>query len=769
MSRIQTSALVIAVAAAMAAGTAHAMPQHPATASAVRTNSKLSPESQQGAVSPVVGRQPQPPKKRKVRTLKTIVVNGSFISKAGHSALRMNVPSRDTPFSISTYTRSFMNAVDVSNVNQLYSYMTGIHSNGITAYDLVLRGFSSGVNDQNSILVNGLPGLASRFAPLPTFGLERIDVVRGPASVLNGEEQPGGFVDLVTKKPQAEPAYEFLTRARTYDGAGVGFTDSPGIEAAVDLTGPIDTNKRVLYRLVMDDTNNDTFRNAGYDHSQYFSPSLTWNISDATSLTAQYTYLRDRDSYDTELVAPDSNINLVPSITTRYQEPSDYESERASVLALFFKHRFANGWVWNVDTRDVWHTDLAHGFDVTEILKNLLYVGRRARGQINKRGYHYLDTNLHIPADLFGISNKIVVGLTAGKDTADENRTQFYNAPTSGPDSLNISIYNPIYGAVPPLSELPLFAKGHANLLTHRYISTETYGAYLADMITFSDHWKVTLGGRYAQDHQATAELRVPDVPFHSTTNNKFLPMVGLVYQPDDVQSYYASYSTSFVPPSASAIDIHGRNNFAPTFAKQIEVGTKDYFMHHRAFVTLALYQIDERNTFSHFKCPFGTCYEQVGRARSQGAEIEFHARPLENWQLIAGYGYTNAKITESSKLAQVNSRIPNVPYNSAHLWSRYDFTHGPLMGLGFGVGAIYSGQRNGLTPTKIGAPMLKLPAYTRVDAALYYDIGPYLISFKVQNLFNKRYFQSAGFNGDINLLPGAPRLFTLSVRGFFE
>lgn len=769
MSKIQTNALAMAIAAAMAAGTAHAMPQRLATKSAVATNSKSSSERQQDVASATADPQKDAKKKQKVKTLKTIVVNGSFISKAGHSALRMNVPARDTPFSISTYTRSFMNAVDVSNVNQLYSYMTGIHSNGITAYDLVLRGFSSGVNDQNSILVNGLPGLASRFAPLPTFGLERIDVVRGPASVLNGEEEPGGFVNLVTKKPQAQPAYEFLTRASAYDGAGVGLSDSPGIEAAVDLTGPIDASKRVLYRLVVDDTNDDTFRHASYDHSQYFAPSLTWNISDATSLTAQYTYLRDRDSYDTELVAPDSNIHLVPPITTRYQEPGDYESERASVLALSFKHTFGNGWFWNFDTRDVWHTDIAHGFDVVNILPDLMYVSRRARGQINNRGYHYLDTNLHIPADIFGIGNNIVVGLTAGKDTADENRTQFYNAPTSGPESLNISIYDPIYDAAPPLSELPLFAKGHANLLTHRYISTETYGAYLADMITLSDHWKATLGGRYARDHQATTELRVPDVPFNSTTNHKFLPMVGLVYQPDDVQSYYASYSTSFVPPSASAIDIHGRNSFTPTFAKQIEVGTKDYFMHHRAFVTLALYRIDERNTFSHFKCPFGTCYEQVGGARSEGAEIELHARPLKNWQLIAGYGYTNAKITESTTPAQVNSRIPNVPYDSAHLWSRYDVTHGPLMGLGLGVGLIYSGERSGLTPTKIGAPMLELPAYTRVDAALYYDIGPYLISFKIQNLFDKRYFESAGFNGDINLLPGAPRLFSLSVRGFFE
>ncbi|MGH8190797.1 MAG: TonB-dependent receptor domain-containing protein, partial [Rhodanobacteraceae bacterium] len=116
----------------------------------------------------------------------------------------------------------------------------------------------------------------------------------------------------------------------------------------------------------------------------------------------------------------------------------------------------------------------------------------------------------------------------------------------------------------------------------------------------------------------------------------------------------------------------------------------------------------------------------------------------------------------------QVNSRLPNVPYNSAHLWSRYQFQTSALRGLGFGLGLIYNGERNGFTPTKVGAPMLRLPAYTRVDAALYYSIRNYVVTFKVENVFDKTYYQSAGFNGDINLFPGSPRLFTLAVRAFF-
>ncbi len=704
-----------------------------------------------------------------VTKLKSVSVQASFISAAGHSALKMSVPSRDTPFSISTYTGSFMHAIEAQKVDALYPYMTGIQSAGITGYDLVFRGFQSGGNDQNSILVDGLPGLATRFGSPATIGVSRIDVVRGPSSVLNGEEQPGGFINLITKKPEAYPLYEFSTSATAYNGAGIGLGDRLGTDFAADLTGPIDKDKRFLYRLVMDDSNRNTYRHASYDHSIYFAPSLTWNISDTTSLTAAYEYQRLHYSYDTYLVAPNSDIHRVPPITTRYQEPSDYENEHGSVLTLFFKHRLANGMTWNVSTRDVWHTDEAHGFDVTAIRPDLQHVGRRARGQLNKRRYDYVDTNLQMPFDTFGIGHKMVVGLTAGRDTSNTDRLQFYNAPATGPNSLDISIYNPIYGVAPPLTSLPLVAPGANKLLNDRFTVLDSYGAYLADMMTLSEHWKATLGLRYARNRQSISELKIPNVPKSSKTNSKTLPMLGLVYQPDKRWSYYVSYSTSYVPPSANAIDIQGVNSFVPTSAAQLELGSKVNFLDNRVSATFALYRIDEKNTFSHFPCAYGTCYAQLGKARSQGAELEVNARPLPNWQLTAGYAYTDARITASTNTAQDNSRLPNVPYNSAHLWSRYDFLSPRLRGLGFGLGAIYNSGRTGFTPTKANSPMLQLPGYTRVDAALYYNVDKYVVTFKVENLFDQTYYQSAGFNGDINLLPGVPRMFTLSVRAFFE
>lgn len=708
--------------------------------------------------------------------LKAIVVTARFISEAGSSAMKMNLPARDTPFSISTYSQSFVHAVEAQQVASLYPYMTGIQRAGNTGYDIVFRGFTSGANDINSILVDGLPGLATRFGSPATIGVQRIDVVRGPASVINGQEEPGGFINLVTKKPEAQPLYELSASGTAYDGHGIGIGDKPGFDVAGDATGPIAGSDKLLYRLVVDDTNRDTFRDFSYNRSLYLAPSFTWRISDATKFTLAYVYQRVRFSYDTYLVAPNSNIYLVAPITTRYQQPSDYETEQGNVLTSFFDHSFANGFSFHIATRDVWHTDQAHGYDVVNFdTTRPGYLTRRARGQLNRRSNHYIDAHLLMPLNLLGIRQQMLVGATDGRTMADENRLQFFNAPSKGPQSLDISIDNPVYDGVPPLSSLPLYATGKGSLLSDRYSVTEEFGAYLADMITFTRHWKGSVGIRYSSDKQWTEGIPTVGTPKGAAeqvkTNSKPLPMGGIVYEPDEHWSFYASYATSYVPPSPTAIDINGVNSFVPTLAKQYEVGEKDDFLHGRLSSTLAVYRIDETDTLTSFACAdYGTCYAQVGQAQSKGAEFEVNARPLPSWQLTAGAAYTNARVTESTISQQVGAREPNVPVMAEHLWSRYQFTTRALRGVGFGLGVIHQGERAGFLPNATSPPLLQLPAYTRIDTALYYDTGDYTFTFKVQNVFDKTYYDSSGFNGgDLNLVPGNPRMFTLSARAYLQ
>jgi len=718
----------------------------------------------------VSSRDPQTP--LQATGLQQVVVTARFISAAGSSAMKMNLPARDTPFSISTYSQSFIHAVEAEEVASLYPYMTGIQRAGNTGYDIVFRGFTSGANDTNSILVDGLPGLGTRFGSPVTIGVERIDVVRGPASVINGQEQPGGFINLVTKKPQIQPFYELSATGTGYAGHGIGVGDKPGFDLAADATGPIAGNDHFLYRLVVDDTNRDTFRAFSYDRDVYIAPSITWRISDATKFTLAYNYQRLRFSYETYLVVPNNDINQVAPITTRYQQPSDYQSERGSTVGSFFDHAFANGFSFHVATRDVWHTDEAHGYDVVGFdAKRPGYLTRRARGQRNKRGNHSIDVHLLMPLDIHGVKQQMVVGLDDSRTIADLDRLQFFNAPSTGPQSLDISIYDPIYDGVPALDTLPLFAKGQDSNLSDRYSVTDELGAYMADMISFSDHWKASLGVRYSRDNQRTqgeATISRSATPEMQKINDKVLPMGGIVYQPNTHLSFYASYATSFVPPSPTAVDINGVNSFVPTFAEQYEVGEKDEFMDGRLSSTLAVYRINESDTLESFTSQNGTYYEQIGKAQSKGGEFEINARPLPTWQLTAGAAYTNARVTESTSPEEIGAREPNVPVMAEHMWSRYQFTTRALHGLGWGLGVIHTGERRGFLP-KGTAPVLSLPAYTRIDTALYYDVGDYTFTFKVENVFDKTYYESSGFSGNINLLPGSPRMLTLSARAYLQ
>src|SRR6185437_12039556 len=153
--------------------------------------------------------------------LEEITVTANFIRPGGESALKMNVPVHDVPYSLEDYSQSFMQAVDTTRLTDLYGYMSGVQRAGPSGYDISIRGFTSGSTDPNSVLMDGLPGLPARTASPETANLARVEVVKGPASVLYGQDQPGGFINLITKKPQEHPETNVEMRANTYDGAGI--------------------------------------------------------------------------------------------------------------------------------------------------------------------------------------------------------------------------------------------------------------------------------------------------------------------------------------------------------------------------------------------------------------------------------------------------------------------------------------------------------------------------------------------------------------------
>lgn len=741
-----------------------------------------------------------------------IVVTGRFLDTGASSASKMDIRVLDTPFSVASYNNNFLKAIETTNVSDLYRYMTGIQRAGNTSYDITFRGFKTSGNDRNAIMTDGLPGQSVRFGSPPTVGVDHIELVKGATSVLYGQAQPGGFINIITKKPQARPSFEISLRGTM----GIGeFDRAKGGLLSMDFTGPVTSDGSLLARVVAEGGYNEGFRKDSYEEPIYFAPSLAWKPDDRTTITLQGEYRYVKTHYDTYLVAPNRDTSLIAKIDTTYQEKDDYLIERGAVGNVYVASELTDNLKLNAGFRYVDHYDEQNNFDLQGFAaapNNLTTVTRRARGQANIRTYAFGDVNLTWKGETFGIKHTLLVGGSGGKETASLNRTRFYNCAASTTPSqnctvLNLNIYNPVLGAVGSPQNYPL----DTNLttlpnLTWRYTTQTSLGFYASDLIEFNDMFKVLLGVRYADERQTIEDLRKP-AGITIKKDNKWLPSAGVLFQPMRNLSFYASYATSFVPTTAANQDVFGLNPFPPTEAEAYEGGVKAELFNRRLNITAAYFDITKKNTLNTFTCPAnlaalqtyittngitvpanaprdaggnlipasGTCSNVLGGERSRGFEIEFNGSPLPGWVITGGYAHTTARVTQSNIAPQNGARLTNSPDDAFNIWSRYDFQDGALKNLGVGVGVSYIGDRAGLLPTAttpVGAPgggTLPLASYTTVDTGIYYKASDTIdLTFKVTNLLDERYIESSGFSGDIQLVPGTPRTLTVTIRSHF-
>lgn len=696
-----------------------------------------------------------------------IVVQGRFVNTGASSATKLDIALRDTPFSVDAYNGNFLKAIETTNVADLYKYMTGIQRAGNTGYDITFRGFKASGSDRNAILTDGLPGLSVRFGSPPTIGVDHVELVKGPTSVLYGQAQPGGFINLITKKPKMTPFFE----AELKGLLGVGPLDrQSGGLFSLDATGPIVGSDRLAARFVGEGGYTRDFRDFSYTKPIYAAPSLLWHMDDRTTITLQGEYRWVKAHYDTYLVAPNRDVSRIAAITTTYQEPSDTQMERGAIGNIFVTHRFSSGVALNVGYRYVDHYDATTGFDVVGFRDPAnTILTRRARGQQNWRTYSFVDANLTAKFDTAGIGHNVILGVNAGRETSSFNRTQFYNCTGAACNALDISLYNPVHGIYPAPETFPLYNTGQASNQNWRFTGQNSLGFYFSDLISFTEMFKALVGVRYADERQNISDLRITSFVPVAKHDTKWLPTAGLLFEPSHHVTFYASYATSFVPVPASNFDINGNNPFKPTTATSIEGGVKLDLFDHRLTVNGAYFDIKKKNTINTFACSLGTCSEQVGGERSRGFEVELNATPMPHWQITAGYAHTYARISASDVPVQLGARLTNAPDNAVNLWSRYDFS-GSLHDLGIGAGFSFIGTRAGMLPTvandtRPDGGTLPLPAYATVDLGVYYKAGPVDLTMKVSNLFDKRYIESAGLTGDQQLVPGTPRLLTLTAR----
>jgi iron complex outermembrane receptor protein len=665
------------------------------------------------------------------------------------TSLKIDTPVRDIPLSIQSYTSSFVKAIEATNVADLYVYTIGVSRVAPNSAGMVIRGVRAAGSGQN-LQYNGLPGPSGRFGSPPLANVERIEVLKGPASVLYGQAEPGGIVNIVTKKPQAERAQVIDLRGGTFFGGGTGFGDANEGRVVTDLTGPLDSGRKLLYRFIASYDNARSFRAFGKTSDLYVVPSVSWLGWLGTIVNLELEYRRVRGFADDGLVAPNNDITRVAPITTRYQEPDDYQNENAKAANVSLRKAFGNGFNWSAAVRSVRSDDDTKRYGNGNVrASGSTFLLLRSDGRnVNQRHYDFLDTTLSRAVHTASVQHRFLVGLNAGHELNDFDRRVF-SAP-AGQTALAIDLYNPVYGRILP----------PANPDTHRHINFRTYAAYLNDQIEFTPKLKGMAGLRVTHHETQQEELRINPGITPLKKNDAVLPLAGLVFQPDQVWSFYGSFSTSFTPPGATLVDASGRNSFDPETARQYEVGTKAALGNGRGEATLALFDIRKKNVIVGVGSGIS---QQFGKAQSRGVEAQVTHRILDTWQAIVGYTYVESSLvnTVAGTAGRPETQV-NAPKHSANLWSRYDIPHGALHGLGVGLGLVYIGERLG-TLTTATAPLV-LPSYFRVDTGLYYVASRYEVTARIVNLTDKVYYE--GTSGNANgVTPGSPRAASLSLR----
>lgn len=651
----------------------------------------------------------------------------------------------DTPFTVSTYNSVFLEDLRSETLADAYPYTLGLSQTGTSANSFTLRGLPS---DLQNVQVDGLPGLASRFGSPTTANIERVEVLKGPASVLYGLMEPGGLINVVSKTPQEKQSTNISVTAQSYEGNTSSFGDDLSGTVTLDTTGPLSDDGRWLYRVIASKENINSFRNGVEYKNLYFFPSVSYQASDELLFTFGLEYADEEGDADNGLVAVNNDINQTAEIDVRYQEDGDFDRDEGLVSFVRMDYDLSDSARLRVNFRSVFHEDERKLFennrvnDADEISESTLR--RRDRHQLNKREYHFLDVNLVNEFDTGDINHKLLVGVNGGFERSDFERIRFGANVTP-----NISIFDPVLGEGQPSS-----IKSGTDRITDYW----NYGFYIQDVMEISDQFSLMLGGRYDKQD---ADFKEQVSGFSDDqSSDALLPQAGVVFKPSENISFYASYTESFSPNSVERRAADG-GSFDPEMGEQFEFGIKAALLDERVNITAAAFNINKSNILERNE---DRDWELLGELESEGYEVEIQALPTENWQLRMGYAYVDSVISKSPNASLIGARNAFAPEHDAFLWTRYNFpelSRGAVVGVSLGLNYESERYTNASPSTQV-----ELPSYVRTDLGFYYELNDQRYAINIENLFDEEYH--TGGSRDTRIYPGDPRLISFSFNYSF-
>ncbi|WP_223804184.1 TonB-dependent siderophore receptor [Kluyvera sp. CRP] len=652
------------------------------------------------------------------------------------TATLTSMPLLDIPQVVNTVSDKVLEDQHATSLDEaLYNVANVVQTNtlGGTQDAFTRRGF--GANRDGSIMTNGLRTVLPRSFNAAT---SRVEVLKGPASTLYGILDPGGLINVVTKRPE-----------RTFSG-DISATSSSfgGGSGQIDVTGPIE-GTQLAYRLIGEYQNEDYWRNFGKERSSFIAPSLTWFGDDAT-VNLSWSHRNYNTPFDRGTIF-DLNTGQAVNVPSkvRFDEPFNITDGNSDLAQLNAEYRLNSQWTARFDysfSQDMYSDNQARVMAYDAKTGNLTRRVDATQGSTQRM--HATRADLQGNVVIGGFYNELLTGIAY--ENYDLLRTDMIRCKNVK-NSLNI--YHPVYGTLDKCTTVSAAD-------SDQRIQQETYATYLQDALYLTDKWIAVAGVRYQYYTQYAGKGR----PFKENTDSrdeKLTPKFGLVYKVSPTVSLFGNVAQSFMPQSSIASYI---GDLPPEESTAYEVGAK-FDLFDGVTSNITFFDIHKRNVLYTETIGDETYAKTAGKVRSRGIEVDVAGSLSENLNVIASYGYTDAKVEEDPEYA--GKPLPNVPRHTGSLFLTYDINNvydSNTLTLGAGGHAL--SRRSGTN----GADYY-LPGYAVADVFAAYRMKlqyPVTLQVNVKNLFDKTYYTSSIASNNLGNQIGDPREVQFTVKMAF-
>jgi len=710
-----------------------------------------------------------------------------YNSDYSYAATRISMLNKDIPISIGTVTKELMADRQAFQLADAVKVIPGVvPSSFYNQYSI--RGISQ--NEEGQI-INGMRTRQYYFLQPITSHIERVEVIKGPASASFASVDPGGSINMVTKKPLS------IERREVSVSAGSFAT----MRGTIDFTGPLNESKTLLYRFNGAYQQASSYRDLVKNNSFLLTPSISYIPNDKTSINIEMIHSNlegnlDRGQPIFGAVAGETNLNSTP-ISMNLGAANDFFKSKELITTALISHKFTKSISFNAAyMKQTWQEDLlehrtnnAFAPDITNQPVNSL-VGM----QLVQRKQNWVVDNfnayLNFDFSTGKFNHKLLIGydlqswekLKGGGQNAARGFLLNNGSVANSFVLANAANYQTLVvdGRTIPRPNVP-----HFNLNNPTY-TLRNINEYNLNVRTAIPSALTTTNAIYVQEQLKFKKLLIllglrqewfEDITNYKTKteldfkNAKLLPRIGLTYSLTKNINVYATYLEGYQPQSNTVTLMPNTANyfwttqsaarFKPLESNLKEIGAKASFANNRLSLNLSLYEINQNNILLNAGIPaFPDSLITRGAQQSRGFEIDLAGYISSNWQINASYSFIDSKILEDNDPALKGKRTQNTPANSASLWTRYNFSNRTsLKDIGIGLGAQHNGSR---IPWFTRA--FETPAYTVFDMAVYYTPGQskMQLAINVNNLFNKTYW--IGAQSYTRLFPGAPRNIMLTA-----